>query len=247
MALAACVTAPVAVALASSLEIDGSLTQALSVLGADHPARDAFRSGFELLGAASLAAVLRGYALSRETSRTDIRPVWSGPTFPGDGDHTTAALAHLADEATTDIFASTFSATLDSAFIDALWRAIARGVDVTMLVDSTVNDGATAAALQKRLFGARFLGYRPAGGGYGVQHAKVMIVDSAVALVTSANLSIAAAQSNLEAGVLIRDTAFATGMRQRFRSLAQTPAIFALSPAPNGPAKGSSPKEPDGG
>ncbi|GAA1058525.1 hypothetical protein GCM10017608_25600 [Agromyces luteolus] len=235
--LADTVTAADAVALAASLEIDGSRVQALAVLGSEHPARDAFRASFELIGASALASVLRGFAVSRESSRTDVRPVWSGPTFQGDGDHTTAALAHLVDEATTDVFASTYSAADHSPFVDALWRAIGRGVDVTMLVD-TMERAKTASALQKRLFGARFLTYRPAGGAYGLQHSKVLIVDSRVALVTSANLSRAAAHRNLEAGVLIRDAAFASGLRQRFRQLAQTPTIVAL-PSPAIPSTAS--------
>lgn len=148
-----------------------------------------------------------------------MRAVWSGPTFNGDGDHTTAALAHLIDTAVEDVFASTYSATLDSDFVSALWRAIARGVRTTVLLDSTVNNGGVAAQLKARLAGARFLTYLAPGGQYALQHSKVLIVDSKIAFVTSANLSRAAAENNLEAGVVIHDVQFASKMRQRFAKL----------------------------
>ena len=77
----------------------------------------------------------------------------------------------------------------------------------------------TVAALQHALTGARFLAYSAPAGTYGIQHSKVVIVDSSIALITSANFSDAAAHRNLEAGVLIRDPEFASKVRQRFTSL----------------------------
>lgn len=228
--LAAALTAPTARAVAASLEIDHSLRMGLAALGAEHPARAAFTACFDTFGAIPLAQVLRAFASSRDGSRTDLRPVWSGPTFDGDGDHTTAALANLIDGATTDVFASTYSATNDSPFVHSLWRAIGRGVAVSLLVDSSVKGGATAKLLQRRLAGAQFLTYVPSPpGSYGAQHSKVIIIDSTIAFITSANLSGAAAHRNLEAGVVISDPTFASNLRQRFARLAQTPAVVALA------------------
>ncbi|SEJ51482.1 DISARM system phospholipase D-like protein DrmC [Demequina mangrovi] len=217
--LASALSPALALKIASGLEIDGRLSKALDKLPADSPARPALRAAHEAVGGPVLAGVLRGFAVAADANATDIRAVWSGPTFEGDGDHTTSALAHLIDDAKEDVFASTFSATSDSPFVDALWRAIARGVQTTLLVDSSVNRGATAAMLRERLSGARFWTYRPPGGSYGVQHSKVVIVDSRRAFVTSANLSTAGAERNLEAGVIVSDAAFASNMRQRLSSL----------------------------
>ncbi|WP_309617609.1 DISARM system phospholipase D-like protein DrmC [Salinibacterium sp.] len=218
--LARALTPSQATGIAASLEIDGRLDFAVSALpDGSHPAVRLLSEAFSLLGdAALLAAVVRGFAAAAMKAPNPPRAVWSGPTFEGDSDHTTAAIAHLIDEATEDVFASTFSATLHSPFVDALWRAIARGVSVTVVVEATKMKD-TAAALQQALSGASFLAYVAPAGEYGIQHSKVVIVDSSIALITSANFSDAAAHRNLEAGVLIRDPEFASKVRQRFTSL----------------------------
>ncbi|MGI9822193.1 DISARM system phospholipase D-like protein DrmC [Agromyces sp. Marseille-Q5079] len=219
-----------ALKVASSLEIDGSLAKAASTLPPPpSSARNLLGECFALLGPDHLAAVLRGFSAAAVANGTDLRAVWSGPTFIGDGDHTTAAVAHLIDEATQDVFASTYSASPNSAYLKALWRAVARGVKTTLLVDPKMNRGETAAWLQQKLVGAKFLGFQPGPNG-GIQHSKVVIVDSRVAFITSANLSEAAHEKNLEAGVLIRDSGFASVMRQRFSSLYNEGHLYALDP-----------------
>lgn len=210
-----------ATSVAASLEIDGRLDYAVATLpGTSHPAVALLGAALMRLGDPTvLASALRGFAAAGTKAPNPPRAVWSGPSFDGDSDHTTAAVAHLIDEATEDVFASTFSATLGSPFVDALWRAIARGVTVTVLFDGGEKMSATAAKLTNKLEGARFLTYVP-NGSFGLQHSKVVIVDSSAAFVTSANLSGAAAYRNLEVGVLVRDPEFASKLRQRFLKLA---------------------------
>ncbi|GAB3523525.1 hypothetical protein GCM10027402_17460 [Arthrobacter monumenti] len=230
--LAQALTASQATSLAASLEIDGRLDNAASLL----PQPSQVTSG--LLGQALsslgnpglLASVLRGYAAAADRAPAPSRAVWSGHSFPGDGDHTTAAVAHLVDQAKEDVLASTYSASIGSPFVEALWRAIARGVSVTLVLEASKMED-TTAKLQAKLEGARFLKYVPPGGQYGVQHSKVVIVDSTLALVTSANFSNAAAQGNLEAGVLIRDPLFASKLRQRFTSLHKVGALEHVPPS----------------
>lgn len=226
--LARAVSPSLALKLASSLEIDGSLAKASMKL-ADVPTRDLLAECFAALGTANLAAMLRGFSAAAKANGTDLRAVWSGPTFIGDGDHTTAAIAHLVDEATEDVFASTYSASPNSAYLQSLWRAVARGVKTTVLVDAKLNDGKTAAWMQKKLHGARFLAFQPGPQG-GVQHSKVVIVDSSAAFITSANLSEAAHEKNLEAGVIIRDPDFASSVRQRYATLLSEGHLYLLEP-----------------
>lgn len=228
VALSSALTPGVALRVASSLEIDGRLSKALAKLPPDSSAMAPLTEGFKAVGGAVLADILRGFAAAAQRSATDIRPAWSGPTFDGDGDHTTSAIAHLIDGANEDVFASTYSATPDSEFVKALWKAIARGVRATLLVDSTVNNGKTASMLRAKLAGARFWTYKHPDGQYAAQHSKVVIVDSRSAFVTSANLSTAAAERNLEAGVVIHDVEFASNMRQRFTKLREHGAITDL-------------------
>lgn len=56
-------------------------------------------------------------------------------------------------------------------------------------------------------------------GGGGVLHAKAVVVDDATAFVTSANLTEAAFDRNIEAGVLSRDPALAASLARHFRVL----------------------------
>ncbi|KJQ54397.1 DISARM system phospholipase D-like protein DrmC [Microbacterium sp. SA39] len=225
-ALARAVSPSLALKLASSLEIDGSLAKA-SIKVSDVAIRDLLAESFDMLGSANLAAVLRGFSAATKANGKDLRAVWSGPTFAGDGDHTTAAIAHLIDEATEDVFASTYSASSNSAYVQSLWRAVARGVKTTVLLDANLNDGKTAAWMQEKLHGARFLGFKPGPLG-GVQHSKVVVVDSSTAFITSANLSEAAHEKNLEAGVIIRDPDFASSVRQRYASLLNEGHLYLL-------------------
>ncbi|MGJ8720440.1 MAG: DISARM system phospholipase D-like protein DrmC [Salinibacterium amurskyense] len=209
-----------ATSIAASLEIDGRVDLASSALtDSAHPAHALLKPALVQLGSAeNLASVLRSFAVAASKSPDPPRAVWSGPTFDGDSDHTTAAVSHLIDGAVEDVFVSTFSATANSPFVEALWKALARGVSVTVVIDGSAKMAPTIATLSARLQGASFLKYVP-DGSYGLQHSKVVIVDSAAALVTSANFSEAAAHKNLEVGVLIRDPKFASKLRQRFSSL----------------------------
>lgn len=216
--------------IAGSLEIDGRLDMAVASLpDASHPAVRLLGEALKDTGDARLlAAVLRGYAAVASNAAEPPRAVWSGPSFDGDSDHTTAAVAHLIDEAAEDVFASTFSATVGSPFVEALWRAIARGVSVTLVLDQSDNMKPTVAKLKTKLVGAKFFAYASQGEGYAVQHSKVILVDSAIAFVTSANFSEAAAHRNLEAGLLVRNSDLASKMRQRFASLRTTGHLVPL-------------------
>jgi phosphatidylserine/phosphatidylglycerophosphate/cardiolipin synthase-like enzyme len=53
----------------------------------------------------------------------------------------------------------------------------------------------------------------------GVLHAKAIVIDDEVALVTSANLTEAALDRNIELGLLVRDRALAASVSTHFRTL----------------------------
>ena len=59
-------------------------------------------------------------------------------------------------------------------------------------------------------------------------HAKVVLVDDEVAFVTSANFTEWAQQRNVEAGVLVRNRAFTSQLRQQFDGLVQSRAVHEL-------------------
>ncbi len=224
--LARAISPSIALKLASSLEIDGSVSKAAAKL--PDQTKPLVQAAFAAVGAVALADALRGFSAAADASGVDLRPVWSGPTFQGDGDHTTAAVAHVVDEAIDEVFASTYSASSNSLYVQALWRAVARGVKVTMLLEPKIDGGKTAAFLRKKLLGARFLVFAPGPDG-GIQHAKVVVVDSRIAFITSANLSEAAHERNLETGIIVRDPDFASSLRQRFNALRAAGHLHELS------------------
>ena len=62
----------------------------------------------------------------------------------------------------------------------------------------------------------------------GVLHAKALVVDDELAFLTSANLTEAALDRNIEMGVLLRDQAFATAVVAHFRSLVERQLLLPL-------------------
>ena len=150
-----------------------------------------------------------------------VRPqlVWTSPSLPSSEGHTTLAVSSLINEAQTYIYAATYSAGMGSAYVMALRQALERGVKVTVVVDRK-QQGQIAAALAAKLGGARIWTLRePDDGAWAVQHAKLVMIDGLAALVTSANFSAAAAETNLECGVLLRDAAVAKSVKSHLDRL----------------------------
>jgi hypothetical protein len=115
--------------VASSLEIDGSLIQARTTLRGDSEAEAALDAAFHQLGDEALASVLRGFATAAAHNAIDLRAVWSGPTFEGDGDHTTAALAQ---ERIDTIYSEQLSAALQK--MKAIPEGAGNMLDNTLVV-----------------------------------------------------------------------------------------------------------------
>jgi phosphatidylserine/phosphatidylglycerophosphate/cardiolipin synthase-like enzyme len=65
---------------------------------------------------------------------------------------------------------------------------------------------------------------RPAG----VLHAKAVVVDDEVVFVTSANLTEAALDRNIELGLLVRDPALAASVSTHFRTLIERGLLLPL-------------------
>ncbi len=62
----------------------------------------------------------------------------------------------------------------------------------------------------------------------GVLHAKALVVDDELAFLTSANLTEAALDRNIEMGVLLRDRVFAGAVVAHFRSLLERQLLLPL-------------------
>ncbi|QNG35569.1 hypothetical protein F1C76_02175 [Geodermatophilaceae bacterium NBWT11] len=139
--------------------------------------------------------------------------VWTSPSLPHSEGRTTLAASQLINEAQSYVYAATYSATMGSSYVAALREAVGRGVAVTLVVDQA-RQAKTATALAGKLSGARIWTMAPPEVGvYAIQHAKIVMVDGLAALITSANFSSAAAEANLECGVLLRDASVASSIK----------------------------------
>jgi len=184
------------------------------------------------------AAWLRSLeAASSRTPRPDL--VWSGPEVPGlYARDTRRVFDELLGAAERSVWASTY------AFFDGphVFEVLARRMDailelrVTLLLNIQRKRGDTTSAEQLvRRFADRFWStewpgssrpgvfYDPRAldpdGPAGVLHAKAVVVDDEVVFITSANLTEAALDRNIELGLLVRDRALAATVSSHFRVL----------------------------
>ena len=165
--------------------------------------------------------------------------VWSGPEVPGlHARDTRRVYEELLGSAERSVWASTY------AFFDGpkAFEILARRMDetpalsVTLLLNIQRKRGDTTAAdalvrkFADHFWNADWPGYaRPRvyydprslalDGPAGVLHAKAVVADDEAVFVTSANLTEAALDRNIEVGLLVRDRALALSVSSHFRGL----------------------------
>jgi phosphatidylserine/phosphatidylglycerophosphate/cardiolipin synthase-like enzyme len=188
-------------------------------------------------GPAAAAWLRTAARAAARTPKPDL--VWSGPEVPGlYARDTRRVYEELLGCAERSILASTY------AFFDGpkAFEVLARRMEtrptlrVTLLLNIQRKRSDTTASDQLvRRFADRFWNtdwpgsshprvfYDPRSldleGAGGVLHAKAVVADDESVFVTSANLTEAALDRNIELGVLIRDRAFALTIGSYFRSL----------------------------
>lgn len=188
----------------------------------------------ELCSTVELAARLRTAAavamLVNRNTTTDL--VWTGPAsglVPIR--HTEQVLTGLIDGAKSRLFLVSFVAYNVTTVIDALAKAIERGVRVNILLERSEGAGghvsvdsltllrnklpkATFLEWDQTVSGERFLGASV--------HAKCAVADGRDAFITSANLSTAAMERNMEAGVLLAGGPVPGQLEKHLESLVAT-------------------------
>jgi phosphatidylserine/phosphatidylglycerophosphate/cardiolipin synthase-like enzyme len=190
-----------------------------------------------IAGRAAAAWIRTTEAIAARTRRPDL--VWSGPEVPGvHARDTRRVFEELLGAAERTVLASTY------AFFDGpqVFEILARRMDalphlrVTLLLNIQRKRSETTASDQLvRRFIDRFwktdwpgasrpnVFYDPRAlmmdGPEGVLHAKALVVDDEAVLVTSANLTEAAMDRNIELGLLVRDPALAASVSSHFRIL----------------------------
>ena len=182
------------------------------------PLIDAWSTDPTLPGVAVALAIDAIGAANRLADNPTVNVVCTGPDSPQAPVRLTSQVVlQLIASATTRITISSFSSYKITAVMAALEAAITRGVQVDLILESQSNLKSGGAETFK---GHRVFVWphemRPPNAN---MHAKGVIIDSRDVLLTSANLSNAAFDRNLELGALIRGGTVARSIQQHFDAL----------------------------
>ncbi len=158
---------------------------------------------------AYLAGLLDGAARAVERAQRSqsVEIVWTGPESGVSTSRLTAAtVIDLIEQAHHEILLISFATQTEPGISAALQAASTRGVSITLLTERHAdNPGYAPTGIPFPGLTATRLHWpaaqRPPGAAL---HAKVIVVDDRIALVTSANLTSRAMETNLECGILIR-------------------------------------------
>lgn len=210
-------------ALDSWSPLTGSRLQ--SALPAPHRAAaaallEAWKASPTTPGAALALALRSALDVAADPRKVQIDVVCTGPTTMSTPVRLTSeVICQLIDEATSSVLIVSYSAQKVERVIEALDRAIGRGVKVAMVLESPETFDAAGPGpytgyqvyrwpLERRPPGARL-------------HAKVVAVDGRTALLTSANLTPTAQDRSLELGLLVRGGSAPADIEAHFAGLIQ--------------------------
>lgn len=180
-------------------------------------------------GAAQVAALLEGNGA--------VELVWTGPkTGLIPTRHTEQVILEVLDSARSDVFLVSYVFYKASSIVKALNTCVDRSVDVRILLESSTDHGGSLrgdaiGAMHDAVPGARIYLWDPAArnpDGDEVSasvHAKCVVADRNLAFVTSANLTSAALERNMELGVLIRGGTVPDRLRSHLDALVATKVI----------------------
>lgn len=162
------------------------------------------------------AGVLRAISGAKSLNR-DLTPVWTMPGNEAKIGHLTGEFHRIVQAARQSVVCATYNFEQTSQMWKVLKEASEQpGVVVTVYVDG---DKADAAKVKGQL--PRATVYQSAelpNGKRVVSHAKFIVIDHEVLLLTSANFSFSAENRNVEFGLLVRDSALAESVESTMTS-----------------------------
>ena len=184
-----------------------------------------------------LAAALRGAskaALLLE-EREKIQMVWTGPNTGLVASRSTyQVLLDVINSAESKLFMTSFVAYKIDKVMKALENALEKGVKVEILLELSTKEGGKVDAdsiktFKQSLPPADIYTWRPAndseGNWAGAVHAKCAVADGKMAFITSANLTSAALEKNMELGVLFRGGSIPDKLSRHLEALVATGVI----------------------
>ena len=185
--------------------------------------------------AVALALDAARYVVAGTTEERSIEVVWTGPqTEFVPLRRTDQVLLELVEAASDSLFLVSFVFHGPSVLERALRDALERGVRVSFLVERGREYGGAldrdpVRFLEEAFPGASIYTWAPPssheGSGGGVVHAKCAVQDGAAVLVTSANLTEAAMERNMELGLLVRGGSVPRAIGRHFDTLVATRCV----------------------
>lgn len=174
----------------------------------------------DLAGAAIAVALESVRAAHRLADVPKVEVVVTGPDSPVQPVRLTSEVVRqLIDQATSRVTLVSFAAYQMTSVIAALDAAVARGVNVSLILESPENldgGGGAHAYAKYRTYHWPLEHRDPPDAKL---HAKAVIVDNHDVLLTSANMTNAAYDKNIELGVLCRGGGVAKQVQQHFDAL----------------------------
>ncbi|OIT17728.1 phospholipase [Ralstonia solanacearum] len=165
------------------------------------------------VGPIELASMLlaASHTFKNMSTRQSTELVWTGPTTPFvSARRTEQAVLQVINAAKQTLFVTSFVAYDVSTIVKALNEASARGVSISMLLESSQDHGGSISfdaigKLKALVPNARIYTWRDQGEIFsdGRVHAKVAVADGHTCFITSANLTGFAMERNMEAGLLL--------------------------------------------
>ena len=163
--------------------------------------------------AEELAGMLIGASHAYHTAKDDetVQLVWTGPTTEFVATRKTEqVLLEVIRSAKRKLFMTSFVAFRVDSVVEALSNAMERGVEVSILLESSRSHGGDLSIdsidiMRNSLPKARFYYWKEKADKFsgGKVHAKVVVADAEDCFISSANLTEHAMERNMEAGVLI--------------------------------------------
>jgi cardiolipin synthase A/B len=190
-------------------------------------------------GPAELAAALRGASATATLydRRSSVDLVWTGPSTEMVAvRHTEQVLCEVIESAKSRLFLVSFVAYHVNSIIRALLGAVDRQVSVEVLLESSSEHGGkvsfdSVSAMKESVPSASVYIWdadakkTEPGHPTGVVHAKCVVADGNLAFITSANLSTAAMERNIELGVLFRGGHLPNELHRHLEALVSTGVI----------------------
>ena len=188
--------------------------------------------------ASALKAAKTTVDMAVDSDSVDL--VWTGPSYGTiPTRHTERVLCEIIDASMDKLFMVSFVAYEIDSILESLRSALSRGVKVEMLLESSREHGGkiyvdSAEMMKEALPGVRVYYWKddskkvPGNVHAGSVHAKCAVADEKFAFISSANLTTAAMNRNMELGVLLKGGRLPADLHNHLQMLVKTETIVPL-------------------